>query len=127
MEKSHVGMFNCFYCNEPMGVLLDRRLKKSLPMNCGAYDLTPCSKCEEWMKKGIILISIADSTTEEDMKGRLPNPYRTGGWAVVKQEVIENLFSGRHLEHALKHRFAFITDEAWDKIGIPREDIPAQA
>ena len=121
--KSHVGMLNCFYCNEPMGVLFDRRLRNKLPMNCGIMDMEPCHKCKEFMKRGIILISIKDSTTDEDMAGRIPNPHRTGCWAVVKEEVIKNVGPKSLIDFGLKHRLMFITDSAWDKLGLPKEEV----
>ena len=119
-EKSHVGMAKCFFCLEPGMILLDRRLKKSLPRDCGVVDMTPCSKCNDYMKQGIILISISDDTTKEDMKGPIPNPYRTGGWVVVKQEAVERFGVGDALlDFAIKHRFAFIADAAWLHLGLP--------
>ena len=120
MEKSHVGLYQCYFCGEDIGVLLDRRLRKSLPMKAGVIDMEPCDKCKELMKQGIILLSISDKTTAEEMKGPIPNPHRTGGWVVIKQSAVEKLFTGEHLNFALKHRFAFITDEAWAALGLPK-------
>ena len=123
MEKSHVGMAQCFYCGEDSTILLDRRLKNTLPMRVGVVNLEPCSKCMDYMAQGIILISISNDTTEEEMKKEFPNPYRTGGWCVAKQEAIERVFekTGK-LENMLKQRFAFVTDEVWDFLGLPREE-----
>jgi hypothetical protein len=73
------------------------------------------------MDMGILLISISDDTTPEEMKAPMPNPYRTGGWVVVKQVFVERVLDGPSLEFALKHRFMFIVDEAWDSLGLPRE------
>lgn len=123
MDKSYVGMTNCFFCNEPSMILLDRRLKNTLPRNCGVVDMTPCSKCDGYMQQGVILISISDDTTKEDMKGPMPNPYRTGGWVVVTREYVERAFSGSMLDFALSNKFMFITDEAWDAIGLPRGEV----
>lgn len=119
-EKSHVGMFNCYFCGEAAGVLLDRRLQKTLPSDVGVIDTTPCSKCKNLMKKGIILISIKDDTTEEEMHKKIPNPYRTGGWAVITENAFLRIFDGDMQKWGLKHRFLFITDGAWDMIKLPR-------
>jgi hypothetical protein len=100
-------------------ILLDRRLKNTLPRNCGVVDLTPCSKCSEYMVKGVIVVSIKNDTTEESMKGPIPNPYRTGGWAVVTDDFVKRAFTGVPLEAALKNRFMFVTDEAWIRLGLP--------
>jgi len=120
-ELSHVGMGQCYFCGSDSVVLLDRRLKKSLPRKVGVVDMEPCNDCKGHMKLGIVLISIADSTTNEQMKGRFPNPCRTGGWVVVTQDFVERIFSGEVKAFALGRRFSFITDEAWEMIGLPRE------
>lgn len=133
-DKSHVGMFQCFYCQKSMGVLLDRRLRKSLPRRAGVLDMEPCSECKDLMKIGIILISIKDNTTDEDMRGEPimrfgrergrtpPNPYRTGGWCVVKQEAVERFpVPAKMIDSAVRRRFMFITDEGWDYLGLPRD------
>jgi hypothetical protein len=77
------------------------------------------------MEQGIILISISDDTKEEDMKGKIPNPYRTGGWCVVKQSFVERVMKPDDpmLDFMRRHRFAFITDQAWDFLGLPREEV----
>lgn len=121
-NRSHVGMFNCYYCNKPMGVLIDKRGRKTLTRNCGVINDEPCNECKKWMKEGIIFISIKDSTTEDEMKpknGMPPNPFRTGKWAVIKDEAVKQLINGTMLDFALKYRFIFITDGAWEAIGIP--------
>ena len=122
-DLSHVGMNTCYFCNEPSEVLIDRRLKKTLPRNIGVMDMRPCTKCEDFMKQGILLMSIKNDTTDEQMQRPIPNPYRTGGWVIIKQEAIERMFSGHFLEFALKHRFMFINDEAWDTMELPRNEI----
>jgi hypothetical protein len=119
-EKSYVGMAQCFFCNEDSVILLDRRLKNSLPMRVGVIDMTPCNKCADLMKKGIILISISNDTTEEQMQGPMPNPYRTGGWCVVTQDAVERAFDGKFREFAIEKRFLFINDEAWEHLGLPK-------
>lgn len=123
MEKSHVGYNNCYFCGKINEILLDRRLRNTLHSNMGVMNMRPCNECAGYMKQGILLMSIADDTTEEDMKGPIPNPYRTGGWVVVRQEVVERMMDGKFLDFALKNRFAFITDEAWDKLGLPRGEV----
>jgi hypothetical protein len=73
------------------------------------------------MEVGIIVMSIADDTTAEAMKGPMPNPYRTGGWVVVTRHFVERVFAeGREREFALSHKFLFITDAAWNKLDLPR-------
>jgi hypothetical protein len=84
------------------------------------------------MNQGIIVISIADDTTEEEMLGesiekygkkvgwRPPNPYRTGGWAVVKEEAVIEMTANNpsYQSFALEKRFMFITSSAWNMLGF---------
>ena len=131
MEKSHVGMSNCYFCGKAGAtILLDRRLRPTLEREVGVIDMTPCSECSDYMKQGIIVMSIADDTTADEMKskeiekyGRVvghspPNPYRTGGWAVVKQEAVERFADGEYLDFAIQKRFMFITSSAWNMLGL---------
>lgn len=73
-------------------------------------------KCKDYMKQGIILISVRDGE-----KGN--NPYRTGGWCIVRDEVITRIVNSPELvESILKHRVSFISDIVWDQIGLSREN-----
>lgn len=115
---SHVGMANCFYCGEGSKILLDTRLRNKLPMNCGVIDLEPCSKCAEYMKQGIILIGIEPPEDGEiPLHNGLPNPYRTGQFAVVKESAVVDLIpEGEHLTFTLKNRWVFMAKEVMDII-----------
>lgn len=106
LEKSHVGMATCFLCGEPKHILLDRRLRNTLPREA-CYDKEPCDKCKEWMKQGTILISIRDGEEGKD------NPYRTGGWVVIKAEKAKEMFKDAP-------KVAFVGDKIWDMMGLPR-------
>lgn len=110
-DKSYVGMDLCFYCQEPKGVVLNRRLANTLP-RAAVYDRTPCDKCKEWMSQGIILISFSEKLTTD-----LQNPYRTGGWAVVTEDAAKKMFTSH--ENIMRMRFAFVTNEAWVLVGLP--------
>lgn len=104
----------CFFCNEPKNeIILAGRLPgdEEAPKNV-VWDMEPCDKCKGYMEQGVLLISVKNGE-----KGN--NPYRTGGWVVVKDEAVANIF-GKDTA-ALKYRMAFIEDEAWDKIGLPRK------
>lgn len=53
-EKSHVGMARCFLCHEHSTVLLNKRLRKTLPHDCGVISTEPCSACEAKIKDGYV-------------------------------------------------------------------------
>ena len=106
-----MGMTQCFFCGEAKEVLLDRRLRKTLP-RMAVYDHEPCDKCKDWMKQGIILISVQQGSDQK-------NPHRTGGWIVVKEDAFKRIFKDSN--EALRKRIAFVEDEVWDAVGLPRE------
>ncbi len=124
----------CFVCNEPKGVLLFGELKpqqRAAFAKAGMYDASheygkaprqvcldrePCPKCAEYMAQGVILISV-----DEDKSPDMQNPYRTGGWVVVRDAWIASAIESVPLrEQILTKRMAFIPDDAWDWLGLPR-------
>jgi len=100
----------CFYCLKDKEVILDRRMKDSLPHE-GVYNMEPCPECEALMAQGVILISVKPGSGSA-------NPDRTGGWVVITAQAAERLFDDPQV---LEKRVAFMEDDAWDKVGLPRE------
>ena len=110
----------CFYCNEDNGeIILPGRLKGDVEAPRKAvWHKHPCDKCAGYMKQGIILISVNEKKSTD-----MDNPYRTGGWCVVKPEAIKRWSIDQAMcDSMLKHRFAWMEDEVWDLIGLPRGD-----
>ena len=107
----------CFVCMKDKGVVLFGKLKGDVEApRTVCLDSEPCDECKKHMDMGIILISVRDG--EEG-----GNPYRTGGWVVVREEFVERVFNPPELvEHVLKKRMAFMPDEAWNMLGLPRGD-----
>lgn len=122
----------CFLCGEAMGVVLFGKLseeQKYLLKEAGASDPRDpdrapfricfgnhCDQCADHMKSGVILIS-ADEERSTDPR----NPYRTGGWCVVRDEAIQRIVGDPELrEWILERRMAFVPDDVWDAIGLPR-------
>lgn len=113
----------CFFClKEKNEVLLLGRLRGDLEApHKAVFDYEPCDECAGFMDKGIILISVDPEKTLSDKD----NPYRTGGWCVVKSEAISRWpLPEQSIVNILKKRVAFIEDELWDKIGLPRGQSP---
>ena len=110
-RKSYVGMSTCFVCGEVKEILLDRRIKDTLPQKA-CYNKEPCDKCKEHTKVGVILISVKDGAEESDKN----NPYRTGGWCVLKLSAAKRMF-----KEIPPKRIAFIEDAVWAKCGLPKE------
>lgn len=78
------------------------------------WDMEPCDECADYMKQGVILLSVK----EEE---RTDNPHRTGGFAVVTDEAITRWLGETETAKAvLQKRVLFVPDEAWDKLGLSR-------
>ena len=101
----------CFFCGEDKNeIILAGRLSKDAEAPRKAvWDKQPCDKCKSYMKQGIILIEVSD--TDQD--------YRMGGFAVVKENAIRELFTPPSLaEDVCKRRVAFVATSAY-KMLIP--------
>lgn len=110
----------CFFCGELKNeIALLGKLKGDVeaPKSI-CFDMEPCDKCKEYMGKGIILISV-DPEKSPDPN----NPYRTGGWIVVKDDYITRVFNPEVVKDVLDKRIAFMPDDAWDKLGLPRGEM----
>lgn len=128
-----VALTKCYFCGGSHQILMNSILTPRHAANVKqahglVIDMSPCNKCEEMMKMGVILITIdpEKSTkgwnkpppgTEPDDRW-MPNPFRTGGWFVVKDEFIRKAFDPDMAEYAIKHRWMFIEDEAARKMGL---------
>lgn len=101
----------CFFCCKDKNelVLLGRAYKEEAPRHM-CLDREPCDECKKYMEMGVILVSVRNNETDRN------NPYRTGGFVVVKEEAAKRIFGWS----TVQSRFAFVEDEAWDKIGLPR-------
>jgi len=117
-EKHGVNpsLMQCFFCMEPMGLVLFGRMKGGgeAPREV-CLNHEPCDKCAGYMKEGIVLISASEE------KGTSENPWRTGGWIVIKEEALRRIIVQEELiETIARKRFAFVDDATWDLVGFPR-------
>lgn len=108
----------CFVCMKEVGLALFGKMKGDVeaPRKVCLPDDPPCEECSNLMEQGVILISVDESKSPD-----LQNPWRTGGWVVVRDDFIERVVQPDTLKDSiLNKRMAFIPDEAWDMIGLPR-------
>ena len=103
----------CFVCLEDFGVILFGEMKGDVKAPHRVCTGNVCETCQEHMKQGIVLISVRPGSDRT-------NPYRTGGWCVVREEMVKRAFDEASATEVLAQRLAFIEDEAWDKLGLPR-------
>jgi hypothetical protein len=123
----------CFFCQQDRGVALlgvltasqKRAFEEagvtsyddSAAPHRACYSREPCDECKGHMADGVILISVDEEKSGDDPE----NPYRTGGWVVVREEAITELINPPELlAHILRARIAFVPDDAWDMLGLPR-------
>lgn len=115
----------CFYClKDKNEILLLGKTKGDKETPKGAvWDHEPCDECKDWMKKGIICISVDPSKSTDRQ-----NPWRSGGWSVLKEEVIKRLSMSEEMQQkVLKARYMFVEDQVWDLFGIPKGDVDEKA
>lgn len=134
-KREHVAMTNCYFCNEPYQILLATRYhhtssgmeptKDLANFNGKIVDMNPCNKCRDFMKLGVILITIDDAKSDPNWnkpdgeKNWMPNPYRTGGWFVVKDEAVIRIIQPKEMaDWAIKHRWMFIEHSAAESMGL---------
>jgi hypothetical protein len=119
----------CFWCNKDKNeILLPGRLFAKIGDDTEAprkavWDKVPCDECKKWMEQGVLFISV----DEKKSAGDLNNPYRTGGWAVIKDEAVKRLIQPPELlAQVLKQRVCFLPDEVWELLGLPRGERNAE-
>jgi len=135
VSKSHVALTRCFYCMKPDRILLAKRYMANgepvhdlSPAQDKVIDMDPCNKCQDWMEKGIILIGIDEAksdpgwneppNTNSERENWMPNPWRAGGFAVMKDEAFCRLFGKEFQKFALKYRYMFMEQKAMVLLGI---------
>jgi len=135
-DGKHVAMTRCFYCGEGSDILLHKRLGDVSAFHNKVISMNPCSKCEGYMKMGIILITIDEKRSEDgwerpkpvrvktgyntykDEPG-MPNPFRTGGFFVISEDAFKRAFTGEGIqEFGLRARFMFMEHNAAIEMGL---------
>ena len=100
----------CFFCSKPTGeiALLGAAYKEEAPRHM-VLNYEPCEVCKAQMAKGITFIEAYHT---------IP-PKPTGRFVVVKEEVIPKMIGNEDMQlEVLKKRVAYITPEAWEKVGL---------
>lgn len=109
-NKDYVGMANCFFCGKVKNLLMDRRMKKTLPRNA-VYDKEPCEDCKLIMEIGVLFIGVRKGESGD-------NPYRTGQIIGIKEEAVKKMISEPLLSDILKKRICFIEEDVLNKFGL---------
>ena len=125
------SLINCFFCGKSKAVALlgihAGTIRKMLGMSPGmkaprelVVDQEPCDECKDYMKEGVIFISVEDGQRENKAR----NPRRTGRLCVLKDEgVIEMMTPSELRDDILKQRICFIEDSSWGALCLPTEEI----
>lgn len=106
----------CFFCGETKGeIALLGKIGKGkedieAPMNV-LMDYEPCEKCKSIMKGNVTLIGV---TSRPNKEGQMPisgEKYPTGAFAVVRPNVIDDMFNIPEEEKTvIKERGVVLTD-----------------
>jgi len=121
-----VGCALCYFCGEAKYILLDRRLRDSLPREA-CYDKEPCDACRKLMQQGVMFIEVVDGAGNGAGEGE---PERTGRLWVLRDAAVERWageWSGPENEpnpftRALRQRVAFIPQSAARQLGLQPVD-----
>ena len=121
-EGKHVALTKCFFCGGDGCILLHRSLGDISGAHGKVCDMTPCSKCAEQMKTHVMLIGIDNAKSDSnwhqppadprERKGWMPNPYRTGATAFLRDAAVDRIFNDPGMnEWAKQHRWIFVEHE----------------
>lgn len=135
-DGKHVALTKCFFCLKDNAVLLHKRLEDVSRFHGKVVDMTPCPECAEHMKTRVILIGMDNARSEPGWhrppspdacsKGWLPNPYRTGNVAYIRDAAVEAVFNDPGMNAwAIEHRWIFVEQEALDKLEKMQEEAMA--
>ncbi len=148
-ENKFVALAKCFYCLEAGDLLLHQCFRDLSEIDGKVIHMEPCSKCKEYMEQGIIFITIDSAKSDPNWhvtppdsklprvnqfgreipgsaRGFIPNPFRTGGFAVVKEEAVRRFTTEPTLSTVLKHRWTFIEHEVAMHIGLVNRPAPTE-
>lgn len=122
-----VALTKCYFCGKDSDIIInsllaERVAKKVKEMHGKVVSMDPCRECEGFMKQGIIFLTFDPAKSARDWnKDEMPNPWRTGGFFVVRQEAVERMLGpGSMLDFALKYRYMWIEHEAAERLGFFR-------
>jgi len=111
-EKQIVARTKCFLCGGIKELMISKNFKDLSKIDGAVIDKEPCDECKKYMKEGVILISVKEGESGS-------NPFRTGGWVVLKKETLKDI---PLVEEVLKARVGFIPDPVWEQFGLPLTD-----
>jgi hypothetical protein len=121
-DGKHVALTKCYFCGGDNELLLHKSFGNIRDKAHGkVISKHPCPKCEGYLKEGhVILISAREpkpSNPPAFAGGEIADdePYRTGGFWVVKREAATRWFG----EGSVPKGVAFISNEMARKIGFP--------
>ena len=114
------ALTKCFFCGGAGNLLLCGNKRKVYEAAHGkVVDMEPCGECKSLMKQGIFLIEVDESKSSDPQQ-----PWRTGVQSVIKEEAFKRFpLDQELLEGILKARMTYVPIDAWDMLGLPREDI----
>lgn len=108
-DKSHVGMYNCPKCGEPIGILLDKHLRNSLERN-NVIGPELCDKCVKELQDNNQLLMYEAEPNDKGM------PKMTGRYVIIGDAIIKNEKNEHKKKFMQEKRFAFCDHEVYELI-----------
>lgn len=96
-------------------ILIHKRLGDLSKFNGQVVGVTkePCSKCQELMAQGLLIIEVDESKTTDDK-----NPWRTGYMFVLNKEAGERIFASEFNQPYPSKGVVFFAQEVVAALGI---------
>ena len=112
-KKEFTALTKCFLCGGSNEILIHKNMRDISDLHGKVVTKEPCNECKKYMEEGVILISIKEGESGKE------NPFRTGGWVVLKEESLKDI---PLIEPIIKARIGFIGDDMWEQFGLPLTD-----
>lgn len=122
--RIEVALTKCYFCQNDSDIIINTKPTPYMAnqvesMHQKTVSMDPCRECAEFMKQGVILIAIDEDKSGPDWNNwGMPNPYRTGGWWVVRDDFVHRVFDEAAAKYVCKHRFAFVSQDAAEMVGL---------
>lgn len=129
-DGSYVACTRCFFCGESSAIILHKSFGDVSAYHDKVCDMTPCAKCADFMKQGIILIGIdAEKSTPgwntppargsaDFRENWIPNPHRSGAFCVIREDALDHIFNNpEYNAWAKRTRWIFVEHDVLVQIG----------
>lgn len=126
-QRFPVALLKCFLCGGDGDIIIGKRAtsapegeSKVEKMHGKIMHTEPCGKCKEYMKQGVIIITI----DPEKSGDKIEDAWRTGGWFVVKENAVKRMAEvstdegKKAINQAISKRVLFMAHDIAETLGL---------